>query len=137
VAETLRFAKDFAAKLKPGSVVALSGDLGSGKTTLIKGIAMGLGLRDADEVKSPTFSLMHSYATWPRLVHFDLYRLENPGELHAIGFEEFVNDPDTVICVEWPEKAEGLLPPAACHIHLEVAGANSRRIILGQPLRVV
>jgi tRNA threonylcarbamoyladenosine biosynthesis protein TsaE len=137
VAETLRFAKDFAVRLKPGSVVALSGDLGSGKTTLVKGIAMGLGLRDSDEVKSPTFSLMHSYPTRPRLVHFDLYRLETAGELHAIGFEEFVNDPDTVTCVEWPEKAKSFFPSRTVVIRLEVAGADSRRIILGRPFRVV
>lgn len=126
----MALAKKFARTLKPGNVVALSGGLGSGKTTFIKGIALGLGLRDADEVKSPTFVLMHVYKTRIPLYHFDLYRLETPQEVEALGFEDFAGDPKAITCVEWAEKAKGLLPAAAREVRLEIAGENSRRIVI-------
>ena len=126
--ETIALAKKFAKTLKPGTVIALKGDLGSGKTTFIKGIAMGLGLKDPDEVKSPTFAIMHVYPTRPKLYHFDLYRFENSKEAEAIGFEEFTSDPAVISCVEWPERAAQLIPPSALRLSLEVAGENSRKI---------
>ncbi len=128
--ETIAFAKKFAKKLKPGAVVTLEGDLGSGKTTFIKGIALGLGLKDQDEVKSPTFAIMHVYPTKPKLYHFDLYRFESPKEAEAIGFEEFVNDPEAISCVEWPERVAKLMPSPVVHFRLVIAGENSRKIIL-------
>ena len=128
VEETLIFAKNFSEKLKPGSVIALVGDLGSGKTTFLKGFASGLGLKDPDEVKSPTFALMHVYQARLPIYHFDLYRLESPKEIEAIGFEEFINDPKAVSCVEWADKAGLLLPPHTRWLHFEVAGETSRRI---------
>ena len=132
--ETIAFAKKFAASLKPGNVVRLEGNLGSGKTTFIKGIALGLGLADPDQVKSPTFALMHVYPTVPPLYHFDLYRLATIGEIQNIGLEEFASDPSAVTCIEWAEKAAGLLPRTARRVRLETAGPQARRIlILGDP----
>ena len=126
--QTIAFAKKFAKTLKAGSVVALEGNLGSGKTIFIKGIALGLGLKDPDEVKSPTFAIMHVYPTTPKLYHFDLYRFENPKEAAAIGFEEFTSDPETISCIEWPDRASALIPSSAIRLHLEVAGEHSRKI---------
>ncbi|HLD50065.1 MAG TPA: tRNA (adenosine(37)-N6)-threonylcarbamoyltransferase complex ATPase subunit type 1 TsaE [bacterium] len=128
--ETIAFAKKFAKKLKPGAVVTLEGDLGSGKTTFIKGIALGLGLKDQDEVKSPTFAIMHVYPTKPKLYHFDLYRFESPKDAEAIGFEEFTNDPEAVSCVEWPERAAGFIPGSAIRLRFEVTGENARKVLL-------
>ncbi len=128
--ETIAFAKKFSKTLKPGTVVALEGDLGSGKTTFIKGIALGLGLKDPDEVKSPTFAIMHIYPTEPKLYHFDLYRFETAKEAEAIGFEEFTSDPSVISCIEWPERAAKLIPPSAVRLRLKVSGETARLISL-------
>ncbi len=128
--ETIEFAKKFAKTLKPGSVIALEGNLGSGKTTFIKGIALGLGLKGTDEVKSPTFAIMHVYPTHPTLYHFDLYRFENSKEAEAIGFQEFIHDPAVISCIEWPERADALLPQHARRIQFHVSGSQTRQIKL-------
>jgi len=128
--QTIAFAKKFARELRPGSAVSLEGNLGSGKTTFIKGVALGLGLYDSQGVKSPTFVLMHVYPTPRPLYHFDLYRLETLKELQEIGFEEFIRDPNAVSCIEWGEKAKGLLPPNVYHVNLEIVNYSSRRIII-------
>jgi len=127
--ETIQFAKAFAKEVTPGSVLCLEGRLGSGKTTFIKGLAMGLGLKNADrEVKSPTFVLMHIYPTQTPLYHFDCYRLEGEQELEDIGFEEFIRDPKGISCVEWAEKASHLIPAHAVHLKFETLGENDRKI---------
>jgi tRNA threonylcarbamoyladenosine biosynthesis protein TsaE len=128
--ETLNFAKQFARGLKPGEVVGLEGQLGSGKTTFIKGMALGLGLNDSKEVKSPTFVLLHIYPTRIPLYHFDLYRLENLAELETIGFEEFIADPNAISCVEWAEKSRELLPPTTRWVQLEIVDEHSRKIFV-------
>ena len=92
--------------------------------------ALGLGAKDPDEVKSPTFALMHIYPTHPTLYHFDLYRMESLKEVSSIGFEEFVNDPTVICCVEWPEKAAGLLPKSALPIRFQIESPKARKIIL-------
>lgn len=127
-AETIAFGKAFAKDVRPGTVLALTGDLGTGKTTFIKGLALGLGLKDQDEVKSPTFALMHVYDARMPIYHFDLYRLDTVKEIQAIGFDELVSDPSAVTVIEWAEKAGVLLPPGALRLSFEQAGENSRRI---------
>jgi tRNA threonylcarbamoyladenosine biosynthesis protein TsaE len=129
----MKWAERFSRTLQPGTVLALTGDLGTGKTTFIKGLARGLGLKDCDQVKSPTFALMHLYPADIPLIHFDLYRLEKVGELHAIGFEEYVNDPGAVICVEWAEKAGELIPSAAYHIEIRHGGGKTRHLDVKSP----
>lgn len=126
--ETTALGKRVAKLLKPGTVVALSGNLGSGKTTFLKGLTAGLGLKNADAVTSPTFSLMHIYDSKPRVYHFDLYRLESEKEVLNIGFEEFVSDSEAITCVEWAEKAPGLMPKDTVKIQFEVVGENERKI---------
>ncbi len=128
VEETLAFAKEFAATLKAGDVLALEGNLGSGKTTFVKGIALGLGLRDAGQVKSPTFVLMHIYPTAIPLYHFDLYRIDGSGDLDTLGFEDFLEDRGAISCVEWADRARLLIPESAVKIRFEVRGASGRYI---------
>ena len=126
--ETIEFAKGVARELKPGTVLCLEGQLGSGKTTFIKGLAEGLGLRNPEQVRSPTFVLMHIYKAKIPLYHFDCYRLDSIEELENIGFEDFVNDPQAIACVEWAEKAGNLIPSHARHIHFDILGSTQRRI---------
>ena len=125
--ETLRLGSNFVKNLPAGTVVALEGDLGSGKTTFIKGMAASLGFKK-DKVKSPTFALMHIYPTRPKLYHFDLYRLETRKELENLGLAEFFADPSAISCVEWAEKAGGLLPRNAWRVKFETTDRRSRRL---------
>ena len=126
--ETVSIAKEIAKKIKPGTVIALSGNLGSGKTTFIKGLAEGFGLKDHNQVTSPTFALMHIYPSKPQINHFDLYRLESVKEVQDIGFEEFISDSNVVTCVEWAEKAASLMPKDVLKINFEVLGESLRKI---------
>jgi len=125
---TIKFAKGFAADLEPGRVLCLEGQLGSGKTTFVKGLAEGLGLKRPEQVKSPTFVLMHVYKSKTPLYHFDCYRLNSLEELENIGFQDFINDPRAISCVEWAEKAKAFLPATARHIRFEILDASRRRI---------
>lgn len=108
-------------------VFAFHGDLGAGKTTLIK--AMGQELGVADAMSSPTFALVNEYrsGTGDPVYHFDLYRLKDAAELDAIGFSEYV-DSGNYCFIEWPQLAEELLPPGTLHVTLE-EGANGVRLI--------
>lgn len=106
--------------LKPGMVVYLSGDLGVGKTTLVRGILRGFGY--AGRVKSPTYTLLESYVLSKlTLQHYDLYRMIDPREWLDAGFRDDCNAA-TLCLVEWPEKAAGLLPKPDINIRLSVAG---------------
>ena len=109
-------------------VVTLAGDLGAGKTTLVQAICRGYGV--TEPVTSPTFALVHRYAA-PRspVYHLDLYRLRGPAELTNIGWDEIVAA-HALVLIEWPERAEGLLP-AHVPIDLEhLPGDESRRVLL-------
>lgn len=108
VEETIRVGMEaFASRFQGGEIIALSGDLGAGKTHLVKGIAQGLGF--CEEVTSPTFTLLHEYrgGRLP-LYHFDLYRIQNPEEAVRMGIEDYLPS-DGVTVIEWPEKIEPLL----------------------------
>ena len=122
----------------PGLVIGLTGDLGAGKTELVKGIARGLGA--TTPVRSPTFALVHEY-TGGRLplFHLDLYRLESPAQIHAAGLEEYFHGPPGVTVIEWVERLGTLEPalnqpgapkvPLWRHVHIETLGEHERRII--------
>ena len=103
VEETEAAGRAFAKELRPGDVVALRGDLGAGKTAFVRGVAAQLAPDAA--VSSPTFALMNEYRGEMPLFHFDLYRISDPDELYAIGFEEFFQK-GGVVLVEWSERAE-------------------------------
>jgi tRNA threonylcarbamoyladenosine biosynthesis protein TsaE len=117
-ADTLALGKKIAAVLQPGLVVFLNGNLGAGKTTLVRGILHGLGHRQA--VKSPTYNLVEIY-NFSRLYlyHFDFYRFNDPYEWEEAGFREYFNA-HSICLIEWPEKASGLLPEADMTINLQI-----------------
>ena len=119
-AATLALGARLAALLRPGMTAYLSGDLGAGKTTLVRGLLRSLGY--AGRVKSPTYTLVELYEI-PRLnlYHFDLYRFADPEEWAETGFREYFNA-DSVCLVEWPEKAQGLLPEPDLVMRLAVQG---------------
>ena len=128
--ETFRLGETWGRKLKPGTVVALVGPIGAGKTVFIKGLAHGLGVKNPDEVKSPTFVLLHFYEGRFPIQHFDLYRLERQEELEDIGFDDFLSCPEAVTFVEWADKAKERIPRNSLWIHLEVTGPRSRSIVI-------
>jgi tRNA threonylcarbamoyladenosine biosynthesis protein TsaE len=108
----------------PGTLIALEGDLGAGKTRFAKGLAAGLGV--AEEVTSPTFVLMNLYEGRIRMAHLDLYRLEAP-DLPSLGLFDVL--PDSVVVVEWAEKAGGGFPEDRLTVNFEVTGETSRRLM--------
>jgi len=109
-AETLQFGEELAAAFKDELyVITLQGDLGAGKTLLTKGIAKGLGVPDWYYLNSPTFTLINEYRGRLPLYHLDLYRLGDADELFELGFNDYLAG-SGVIVIEWPEKAEELLP---------------------------
>jgi len=128
VAGTLAIAERIAETLMPAPrLVVLRGDLGAGKTTLVKGIAAALGAADPEDVTSPTFTLVHEYqGTKLRLYHLDLYRLETERELATLGLEEMIEAPDALVLVEWGEKFPSIVARATGEIAIENLGGDER-----------
>jgi tRNA threonylcarbamoyladenosine biosynthesis protein TsaE len=128
-AETESLGAQFGRAAKRGLVLALSGDLGAGKTQLVKGIARGLGI--SARVHSPTFTLVNEYAGGRlKLFHLDLYRLETPAQILSAGIEEFLS-PDGVAVIEWAERIYDLRF-TICDlkkVQIEIAGESERKII--------
>ena len=108
------------------SFVALYGDLGAGKTALVRGMGAETG---TSEVRSPTFTIVHEYETEPRLIHFDAYRLADAEELFAIGFEDYLAQ-DAVVVLEWAERVPEALPKERLELHLNGSGDEPREIVL-------
>lgn len=108
---TLAFGREMAAQLSPNTILALSGDLGAGKTTFVQGLALGLGIQEP--IQSPTFVLLNIYE---RLYHFDLYRLKKSSDFTSLGFDEYFHK-EGLCAIEWPERIQELLPPTTLHIH--------------------
>ena len=124
--ETREFGKNLAAELKAGSVVALVGDLGTGKTTLTKYIAEGLSVSEV--VTSPTFTIINEYKSGRLpLYHFDAYRLSSEEEMYALGYEEYFYG-DGVTVVEWADKVAGLIPVQSITINLAYGANGSERV---------
>jgi tRNA threonylcarbamoyladenosine biosynthesis protein TsaE len=123
-AATLRLGAALAVGLGPGRTLFLQGDLGTGKTTLVRGLLRALG--HAGRVKSPSYPLVELYVVSSlHLYHFDFYRFKNEAEWRDSGFREYFNAQSACI-VEWPERAGGSLPPPSLAIRLEIAGAGRR-----------
>ena len=125
--ETTQWGREFAGRLHPPVLVLLSGDLGSGKTTLTKGIVAGLGAATEDEVTSPTFTLVHVYGKEQKVVHADLYRIESFHDFETLGLEDVFAKPGIVI-LEWSERFPLQSPWPRIDIRLEHAGGDARRI---------
>ena len=112
-------------------LIVLRGDLGTGKTTLVKGIAAALGAAEGEDVTSPTFTLVHEYVGEKvRLFHLDLYRLETERELLTLGLDEMVELPDALVLVEWGEKFPSVVERADGEILIEHAGGDERMFYL-------
>ncbi|PYM35297.1 MAG: tRNA (adenosine(37)-N6)-threonylcarbamoyltransferase complex ATPase subunit type 1 TsaE [Candidatus Rokuibacteriota bacterium] len=132
--ETERAGETLAARLRPGSVVALVGDLGAGKTCFIRGLARGLGVNQI--VSSPTFVLVNQYQGRLPVFHVDAYRTESLAELLDLGLEEYI-DGDGVTVVEWADKLRALLPAKTIWVHLRGLGDEPRTIkVEGSPGRI-
>ena len=127
--ETIKLGERLARKLKPGSVVALIGELGSGKTTLVKGIAMGLGVKNSRYVNSPSFVIIKEYKGKIPLYHFDVFRLSNLSELDTLSFEEYFYG-NGICVVEWADKIMKLLPRKYTEIKIKIIKDNSRKITI-------
>lgn len=116
------------------SILALSGNLGAGKTTLVQEIAKIMEV--VEQITSPTFVVMKRYQTnhpvFEELIHIDAYRIEEVGEMEVLGFSQWLGKPQTLICIEWPEKIASLIPKTAITVSLEVVDTTTRKITYGQ-----
>lgn len=126
--DTFNFAKKFAKNLKGGEVVGLIGDLGAGKTVFAKGLASGLGIKQ--KITSPTFVLMRIYpvkkGSIRNFIHIDAYRLKSAAGLAAIGAKEYMNDPESIVLIEWADRVKKHLPAAKI---INIAVLESSRLI--------
>src|SRR5215475_141485 len=129
--ETIAWGRGLAQRLKPPLMILLSGDLGSGKTTLTKGIVSGLGAAPEEDVTSPTFTLLHVYGaeTAAKVFHGDLYRIEKFHDFETLGMEDIFSNPAIVI-LEWSERFPLPSPWPQVRIRLEHAGGDARRIVV-------
>jgi tRNA threonylcarbamoyladenosine biosynthesis protein TsaE len=131
-ADTVEVGRKLAALLKPPQLLLLRGDLGTGKTTLVKGIAQALDAADPDEVTSPTFTLLHEYDGTQdgkpvKLFHLDVYRLEGERQLETLGLDELLT-PDALVLVEWGDKFKSIKKRATGEIVITAEGGDARKI---------
>lgn len=125
--ETIALGVQLASELPRRGVVLLIGNLGAGKTTLTKGIAMGLGVALPDEVSSPTFTLIHEYGEPVRLYHIDLYRIEEAAELATLELDDLM-DRDALVLIEWGERFAERMPKPRTEIRIERTGDEQRTV---------
>jgi len=130
--ETIAWGRKLAEKLQAPVLVLLSGELGTGKTTLTKGIVAGLHAAPEDEVTSPTFTLLHEYGSGKKVFHGDLYRIESFHDFETLGLEDVFAQPAIVI-LEWSEKFPLKAPWPLLRLRLEHLGGDARRISLLTP----
>ena len=127
VNETVKLGVRIGRLISKGDVVALSGELGSGKTTLIKGIARGMGVKDTRYVNSPSFVIIKEYKARIPLYHFDVYRLDDTSALDTVGYKGFFYGNGATV-IEWADKIRQLLPDEYLDIGLSVKDENEREI---------
>ncbi|MEO1585051.1 MAG: tRNA (adenosine(37)-N6)-threonylcarbamoyltransferase complex ATPase subunit type 1 TsaE [Planctomycetota bacterium] len=131
---TAAFGRQLSGLLRPGDIIAIEGDLGAGKTTLVRSIVGGLGL-DAGLVSSPTFVVANEYPgseSAPPVVHVDAYRLSGSDELDTIGWDRILTD-DSIVLIEWPSRIASALPAEHATVRLVAVAETSRRIELDLP----
>lgn len=127
-AETKEIGKKLGRTLNPGDVVGLIGNLGAGKTVMVKGIAEAFGLNEK-EIISPSFTIIAEYDTNPPLIHIDLYRIDKEDEIYDLGIESFIGN-DNITVIEWAEKAKAYIPDDIIKIYIYYIDENKREIIL-------
>ena len=126
--ETIALGRELAPQLAPPKIVVLRGDLGAGKTTLVKGIAEGFHAASHDDVTSPTFTLIHEYrGPSVNLYHVDLYRIDTPRELETLGLDDLMMD-NSVLLIEWGEKFPRIQRERDVEIAIERVSENGRKI---------
>ena len=130
--QTAEIAKQIAAIIPKPAVIQLTGNLGAGKTTLVKSRVETWGAAAADDVSSPTFTLIHEYGEPVAVYHVDLYRLEKPSEFYSLGLDEIFDSPARVV-IEWGEKFAPLLPKDRWIVTINHAGGDSREIRVSRP----
>lgn len=129
--ETIALGRELASMLKEARIVILRGDLGAGKTTMVKGIAEGLQAASRDDITSPTFTLIHEFrGPDVTLYHVDLYRIETERELQTLGLDELFAEPENLVLLEWGEKFPRFQRERDVEIAIERGGGQQRRIIL-------
>ena len=119
--------RKLAGELRAPQLVLLIGKLGSGKTTLAKGLISGLGAAAAEEVTSPTFTLVHQFGRNPKVFHVDLYHVDTPRQVETLGLEDLWEQP-AIVLIEWGEKFVGLFTGPRWEMHLHDLGGDRRRI---------
>jgi tRNA threonylcarbamoyladenosine biosynthesis protein TsaE len=130
--ETIELGRKLAQLLAPPQLMILRGDLGAGKTTLVKGIAHALDAAETDEVTSPTFTLLHEFdgaldGRPVKLFHLDVYRIEGERQLETLGLDDLLTD-DAIVLIEWGEKFKSLLKRSSGEIAVKSEGGDKRRI---------
>ncbi len=125
--ETTELATKFAALLKAADIVALTGNLGTGKTFFVKAALKTFGI---EEVTSPTFSIVNTYFEDVKINHFDFYRIKKIEELYDIGFEEYLSDSSAITFIEWAETFEEILPKNIYQINITYLGNSKREITI-------
>lgn len=133
VEETEALAAQLAKTCQPGTIIALHGNLGCGKTAFSRGFAKALGIHEA--VTSPTFTIVQEYIKPDQkpFYHLDLYRISNEDEAIAFGIDEYILNPQGISLIEWPERIEELLTPQTIHIYMSHVDENSRQIYIDKP----
>jgi tRNA threonylcarbamoyladenosine biosynthesis protein TsaE len=133
--ETIRFGKNIGSLLLPGDVVALLGELGTGKTQFIKGLAAGVEVGKPTYISSPSFTLINEYAGKVRFYHIDLFRLKSEKEAEELGLEEYFQG-GGITAIEWADKIPSLLPEEILWINIRYTGKNTRSFkIIGKGKR--
>lgn len=125
IEESKVIASDFSKILHDNDIVVLNGNLGSGKTTLIKFICSNYGIHN---VNSPSFSIVNEYLGERKIYHFDFYRIKNIGELYDIGFEDYINDEEAIIFIEWGSLMQEIIPTNHYEIELKLSTDKKRQI---------
>lgn len=127
--ETKQLGETLGRQIQTGTIIALFGDLGSGKTTLVQGLARGLSVPDSYYITSPTYTLINEYPGRHPLFHVDLYRIDNPVDFEEIGLYEILYN-NGVVAIEWADRLNEDLPVEHLNIQLEIASDESRKICL-------
>ena len=138
--ETQKLAESFVKKFKGGDLLALYGNLGSGKTTFVQGLARGFGIKK--RIISPTFIIVRSYEISSKykvlsieyFYHIDLYRVEDQNDIKNLGIEDIINNPQNIVVIEWAKKMQNLLTKKRWDIEIEDLGGNKRKIVVNQKL---
>ena len=127
--ETVEVAARFAEIIQTSDIIALNGNLGAGKTFLVKNICRKFGI---ENVSSPSFAIVNEYRGTRKFYHFDFYRINKIVELYDIGFEEYVNDSEAAVFIEWANRVPEILPENRYQVDIEILGELSREITINK-----